>query len=220
MKKLFGLIAVSAVLAGCGQVVPQDTQSTHITSTDVAVIKKQLEFGPRGDLQLRADAADHLTTQQLDFAQHALPSINSMAASSNWEFGDRADGSLYPTGELAEQLAKMDPKLSAQACSSYISSVSWEYRGGAYSATAMNVPTTCGRAQSYFYVMDAWAESVDKTPASTNWGKVYGTNSYWSMYNQFVCHTDYAFWKDSWNLEPARPNVGYQATVSAQCNPE
>lgn len=221
MHRLIGLTIVGALLAGCGQVnqaVPE-VMPPDITSSDVAAIKSQLEFGVQGELKLRADADKHLTAQQLDFAQHTLPSINSIAASKNWEFGDKADGTLYPTGELAKQIAEAAPVLGAQACAPYISSVSWAYRGGAYSATAMNVPTSCGRAQSYFNLWDAWTDSVNKTPPSTNWGKVYGTATYWSMYDQFACHTDLAFWKDTWNLEPARPNVGYQATFNAECNP-
>lgn len=43
------------------------------------------------------------------------------------------------------------------------------------------------------------------------------------MREQFLCHWVWARMvapdKPSWNLEPWRPAVGYQATVSANCNP-
>ncbi|MFE5477742.1 DUF2599 domain-containing protein [Nocardia sp. NPDC056541] len=43
------------------------------------------------------------------------------------------------------------------------------------------------------------------------------------MRDQFVCHWVWARMvapdKPSWNLEPWRPDVGYQATVAANCNP-
>ncbi|MDO3646504.1 DUF2599 domain-containing protein [Nocardia mangyaensis] len=43
------------------------------------------------------------------------------------------------------------------------------------------------------------------------------------MRDQFICHWVWARMvapdKPSWNLEPWRPDVGYQATVSANCNP-
>ncbi|MEV6257628.1 DUF2599 domain-containing protein [Nocardia sp. NPDC051929] len=43
------------------------------------------------------------------------------------------------------------------------------------------------------------------------------------MRDQFVCHWAWARLvqpdKPSWNLEPWRPAVGYQATVEARCNP-
>jgi hypothetical protein len=44
-----------------------------------------------------------------------------------------------------------------------------------------------------------------------------------SMRDQFVCHWEWARMvapnKPSWNLEPWRPAVDYQATVRAGCNP-
>ncbi|AAT90068.1 conserved hypothetical protein [Leifsonia xyli subsp. xyli str. CTCB07] len=43
------------------------------------------------------------------------------------------------------------------------------------------------------------------------------------MYYQFICHWDIVRYrapnKVSWNLDKNRPNVGYAATVAAQCNP-
>lgn len=43
------------------------------------------------------------------------------------------------------------------------------------------------------------------------------------MRDQFLCHWVWARMvapdKPSWNLEPWRPDVGYQAVVSANCNP-
>ncbi|MGW5216730.1 DUF2599 domain-containing protein [Nocardia sp. NPDC004085] len=43
------------------------------------------------------------------------------------------------------------------------------------------------------------------------------------MRDQFICHWAWARLvqpdKPSWNLEPWRPAVGYQATVEARCNP-
>ncbi|MFC6010535.1 DUF2599 domain-containing protein [Nocardia lasii] len=43
------------------------------------------------------------------------------------------------------------------------------------------------------------------------------------MRDQFVCHWVWARMvapdKPSWNLEPWRPDVGYQAVVAANCNP-
>ncbi|MGW5381919.1 DUF2599 domain-containing protein [Nocardia sp. NPDC003963] len=43
------------------------------------------------------------------------------------------------------------------------------------------------------------------------------------MWDQFRCHWEWARLiapdKPSWNLEPWRPSVGYDATVDAACNP-
>ena len=70
------------------------------------------------------------------------------------------------------------------------------------------------------YSWSAWLDTIAKTPNSSFWNKQYGTSVYWSMYDQFRCHTVAALgWKTPWNLEPTRPNVGFNATLNAQCNP-
>lgn len=48
----------------------------------------------------------------------------------------------------------------------------------------------------------------------------YWTDNLSGMGDQYWCHTTFARSKDNWNLEPWRPDVGYLATVLAQCNPE
>lgn len=59
----------------------------------------------------------------------------------------------------------------------------------------------------------AWREVVRMAPTANNR----------SMKNQFLCHWDVVKFrapnKESWNLDSGRPDVGYTATVRAQCNP-
>lgn len=59
----------------------------------------------------------------------------------------------------------------------------------------------------------AWREILARDPGADTPG----------MRDQFVCHWVWARMvqpdKPSWNLEPWRPDVGYQATVQANCNP-
>lgn len=52
----------------------------------------------------------------------------------------------------------------------------------------------------------------------------YKVSMYWTdnldgMHDQYWCHANFAKTKNEWNLEPYRPNVGYNATVAAHCNP-
>jgi hypothetical protein len=54
-----------------------------------------------------------------------------------------------------------------------------------------------------------WAELKEKEPGADSLG----------MYNQLACHLLGAPDKDTWNLEPWRPEVDFIATVAAQCNP-
>lgn len=75
-------------------------------------------------------------------------------------------------------------------------------------------PTPAGRADQFPTAQDrAWGEVLAAAPDADTPG----------MYDQFLCHWQYARVvapnKPSWNLEPWRPAVGYQATVAAACNP-
>ncbi|WP_324193871.1 DUF2599 domain-containing protein [Nocardia blacklockiae] len=75
-------------------------------------------------------------------------------------------------------------------------------------------PSAAGRADTFPAALDrAWAEVVAAVPDADSPG----------MYDQFKCHWEWARLvapdKPSWNLEPWRPALGYQGTVSARCNP-
>ncbi|WP_063020112.1 DUF2599 domain-containing protein [Nocardia niwae] len=75
-------------------------------------------------------------------------------------------------------------------------------------------PTQAGRRTTFPGSDDrAWQEIVDGSADADAPG----------MRDQFLCHWAWARLvqpdKPSWNLEPWRPAVGYQATVEARCNP-
>jgi hypothetical protein len=75
-------------------------------------------------------------------------------------------------------------------------------------------PTEAGRRDFFPAAGDrAWAEVVADAPGANTPG----------MRDQFLCHWNFARLvmpdKPSWNLEPWRPDVGYDATVAAACNP-
>ncbi len=75
-------------------------------------------------------------------------------------------------------------------------------------------PTAAGRADWFPAALGrAWAEVRQDAPDADTPG----------MYDQFECHWQWARLvspdKPSWNLEPWRPAVGYDATVQALCNP-
>ncbi|MEU4311649.1 DUF2599 domain-containing protein [Nocardia sp. NPDC024068] len=89
-----------------------------------------------------------------------------------------------------------------------------EWTSNADGTRLMVHPTRAGR-DTTFPGSDAraWQEVVRSDPAADTPG----------MWNQFRCHWDWARLiapeKPSWNLEPWRPPVGYDATVDAACNP-
>lgn len=85
----------------------------------------------------------------------------------------------------------------------------------------------------------AWNELYSKIPyhQSFNWDdRKYGTNKYWSMYNQLQCHIDWIKWansvgysidyikrkqpiyRDSFHLEPFRNDKGYWGFIFSGCN--
>lgn len=75
-------------------------------------------------------------------------------------------------------------------------------------------PTPAGRQTTYPGSDErAWQEVLTQAPDADSPG----------MRDQFLCHWVWARLvqpnKPSWNLEPWRPDVGYQATVDAHCNP-
>ncbi|WP_067676871.1 DUF2599 domain-containing protein [Nocardia miyunensis] len=75
-------------------------------------------------------------------------------------------------------------------------------------------PTPAGRDDWFPAALDrAWGEVLKDAPEANTPG----------MYDQFECHWQWARLvspnKPSWNLEPWRPAVGYDATVQALCNP-
>jgi hypothetical protein len=75
-------------------------------------------------------------------------------------------------------------------------------------------PTRAGRDTTYpGSDLRAWQEIRTADPAADTPG----------MWDQFRCHWEWARLiapdKPTWNLEPWRPLVGYDATVDAACNP-
>jgi Protein of unknown function (DUF2599) len=77
-------------------------------------------------------------------------------------------------------------------CGSQIYSTSWVKNREGW--TLRTIPTYCGRFLSNNQ-SDAWNEVLTKTPTYwyigynyyNTWDKRYGTSTYWSMYNQFIC---------------------------------
>ncbi|MFE3187458.1 DUF2599 domain-containing protein [Nocardia sp. NPDC059240] len=75
-------------------------------------------------------------------------------------------------------------------------------------------PTAAGRTDKFPAALGrAWQEVLTAAPDADTPG----------MYDQFRCHWEWARVvapdKPSWNIEPWRPAVGYDATVAAMCNP-
>jgi Protein of unknown function (DUF2599) len=118
---------------------------------------------------------------------------------------------------------------------SYIQSVAWETYGG-YGKQDFSLvvkPTLCGFLNTLPTPWASWEEVVSKTPACAQyagdlcvakpWDKKWNTSVYWSMHNQYVCHSDWAKWQgkfDAFHLEPRRPDKGYKGLFNGFATPQ
>jgi hypothetical protein len=124
-------------------------------------------------------------------------------------------------------------------CQRYIDEVMWVYRDiykGKYDWSLEIKPSACGLLTRNTTPWEEWQEVVDKTPNlkpscsdfSTEicnkliWDKKYNTSQYWSMYNQYICHSEYAgyLFKNVYHLEPSTPDVGIEKFILKSCNPQ
>ena len=88
-----------------------------------------------------------------------------------------------------------------------VSSVEWGDREGGRSLAV--TPTSWGRESGLTGRDYGWADVVRLEPsADTD-----------VMRNQFLCHVDGARQKDTWNLEPWRPDISFFGYLLARCNP-
>jgi hypothetical protein len=97
-------------------------------------------------------------------------------------------------------------------CSQYANSVWNEWRGGW--DTIRVIPSGCGRAFSRDNLSGSFLEVHRKS------GRQLSGSRYNSTFWQWKCHTEWAqVFPGTWDLEIARPDVGYWGTVRSQCNP-
>jgi hypothetical protein len=97
-------------------------------------------------------------------------------------------------------------------CSQYANSVWNEWRGGW--DTIRVSPSGCGRAFSRDGLSASFLEIHNKS------GRRLSGSKYNSTFWQWKCHAEFAqVIPGTWDLEVARPDVGYVRTVARGCNP-
>jgi Protein of unknown function (DUF2599) len=106
-------------------------------------------------------------------------------------------------------------------CGRQIHSVGWQNWRNPISLAV--IPTYCGRFLATD-TWDAWTEVYNNTPWNNNYwpDRRYGSDQYWSMFNQFKCHyanTVAQIIEGEWNLEPSRRHVSILETYIQKCNP-
>lgn len=94
----------------------------------------------------------------------------------------------------------------SSAGAALVASATWVTRSGVRSLAV--VPSAAGRTPDAD-AAQLWSEVLRLRPDADTPG----------MRDQLICHLRFAPAKAAWFLEPARPAVGYAATVAAGCNP-
>lgn len=91
---------------------------------------------------------------------------------------------------------------------SAVRSATWADRDDEGGRSLAVVPTTWARTGGLAASEAVWAQLIALVPEA----------DLPQMHDQLVCHTIGAPDKESWNLEPWRPDVGLLATMAARCN--
>jgi len=119
-----------------------------------------------------------------------------------------ADGTHLEVRPLADDASGgADDDVTTTLGTSAVERTDWGDREGGRSLAV--VPTDWAREAGQAGVDLAWAELVAADPEVDTA----------TMHDQLECHAIGAPDKDSWNLEPWRPDVGLVATMAARCNP-
>ncbi|MGC1333689.1 DUF2599 domain-containing protein [Pseudomonas sp.] len=104
------------------------------------------------------------------------------------------------------------PRDITRRCANYIDHVQWSGQGN--TASLSITPTDCARQHipepEHAFAVD---ELVDRWASDARFINARG------MRDQFRCLMVTYPDKPEWNIEPWRPDVGYQATLAADCNP-
>jgi hypothetical protein len=113
-----------------------------------------------------------------------------------------ADGSIVWTGQTGASAAITLATVAVRGAT-------WAERGDEGGLSLVVEPSTWARSGSLAVDEGLWAQHTAIAPdAATQ-----------AVHDQLTCHTIGAPDKDTWNLEPWRPDVGLLATLSARCNP-
>lgn len=121
-----------------------------------------------------------------------------------------ADGVLTLTleaGPTAEDGAPGDVDLTLHASTTAVASLTWGDREGGRSLAVVPTAWARGGHEAALKLLRAELNAAEPESATA------------VMDDQLVCHTVGAPDKESWNLEPWRPDIGLLGVLAAACNP-
>ncbi|MED7666296.1 DUF2599 domain-containing protein [Pseudomonas moraviensis subsp. stanleyae] len=137
---------------------------------------------------------------------HAKYCLLALALTASWlRMTEVAAAETAPSAVDGESVIVI-----VERCNRYIQNAYWFYRD--YQWALAIVPTPCARRTQEPGTPFIWDELSRDYSNSHYWQNNHG------MRHQLICHLAIARDKPEWNLEPWRPDVGYQRTLEAGCN--
>ncbi|WP_213879130.1 DUF2599 domain-containing protein [Pseudomonas sp. dw_358] len=100
---------------------------------------------------------------------------------------------------------------TGQVCPRYVQSAQWQWLYGYLSLSV--VPTQCARQLPERHIEPMFNELARLEAGDSRWRNPSG------LFNQLTCLEALADDEPVWHIEPARADVGNDATVDALCNP-
>lgn len=194
-------VAVQAVDGGARQVyvLADSTAATSISFNVGSDTPVSITTNDNGSLDVRTADGTSLAginaPWAVDATGSALPTSFEINGSLVTQHVDTT-GAHFPV--------TADPTI----CGNKIDRVDRIRRDGGWTLSVR--PTGCGR---WWNGWDGWIEAQRES------GRWYSGSQGRAMWNQYICHFDWAPWKSTWNLDEWRPDVGYWTTVRRACNP-
>ncbi|MCL1800791.1 MAG: DUF2599 domain-containing protein [Promicromonosporaceae bacterium] len=194
-KVITGLVVSMGLLAGCGIL------ADYLGGSATGVAQRVRDAVPSNPTERIRNQLDTIPGDIRNFAADAIPDdLRNVAADVAARAGDLVSGETAPLPDSPAMI-----------------SATWAYRADEGGRTLMVVPaqwvreavrgTSLSRAQEA--TNRVWDEMIAAEPEANSQ----------TMRDQLICHALGAPEKDSWNLEPWRPDVGLAATIAAMCNP-
>ncbi|WP_245862798.1 DUF2599 domain-containing protein [Sanguibacter antarcticus] len=121
--------------------------------------------------------------------------------------GESADASADDTAAASDPAVAYPLTVDVYLGQAVVASVEWGEREGGRSLAV--TPTAWGRASGTTGRTYGWDDVVRLDPSADTS----------VMRKQFLCHVDGAREKDTWNLEPWRPDISFIGYLIARCNP-
>lgn len=137
----------------------------------------------------------------------ALPPPTATAGRASWSLVEPDLAALTLQGGTDATPPSTTVELGATASEAALASATWGEREGGRSLAVAPAPWVRAGSAAGLALLEAQLVAAEPEAGST------------TMHDQLLCHAVGAPEKETWNLEPWRPDVGLLGVLAAQCNP-